>query len=152
MEWWHFCDGLRYHSQQQNVAITVLWHSWAPLNLDGDKSRVFYCEFNSNSKTVSTKSDNLHVDSKLPQQLHVALHYDGLLHLGRVQWGPLGVTMLPATLNTLSLFTLWFANIVQSKAPNSRDKKIWMWIYTTHIHSCPSVSFDRSSFCHSVPV
>ena len=87
MERWHFCDGLRYHSHQQNVAITVLWHSWVPINLDGDKSRVFYYQCFSKSKTVSTKWNNLHVDSKLPQQLHVALHCDQLLHLGQVQWG-----------------------------------------------------------------
>ena len=41
-------------------------YSIVTLNLDGDKSRVFYCQFKSNSKTVSTKSNNIHVDSKLP--------------------------------------------------------------------------------------
>ena len=44
--------------------------------------------------------------SKLSQQLHVVLDDNLLLHLFRVQGGLLGVTMLPATLNTRSLFEL----------------------------------------------
>ena len=59
-----------------------LWHSWAPLNLDGDKSRVFYCQCNSNSKTVSKKSNNLHVEQWANSQSWLSPKYPQTLDLG----------------------------------------------------------------------
>ena len=53
---WNFCDGLTCHLEQQNVAITAMFislyceeedKSWAPLNVEGDKSLEFDHQFSS---------------------------------------------------------------------------------------------------------
>ena len=42
-----------------------------------------YCEIP--ERYLFKIKNNLHLPSKFPQQLHVALHYDQLLHFGTVQ-------------------------------------------------------------------
>ena len=70
--WWtHISAPATNCCNCSNVYLSLLWHSRAPLNEEGDKSGVIYCQFNSKSKMVSTKLNNLHISSKLPHQLQV---------------------------------------------------------------------------------
>ena len=78
MERWHFCYGLRYHSQQQNVAITVLWHwIWMVINLE-------YFIVNSNqilkqcpqSQTIYMLIPNCQIQTELLRQIfHMISNY-----------------------------------------------------------------------------
>ena len=107
-------------------------YSIVTLNFEGDKSRVFYCQFKSNSKTVSTKSNNIHVDSKLPNSDWITqtdIPHD--IQLLSLFWGQSidllfisNVFFFQDLINFKRSFLLkWFANIVQSKAPNSCNTK-----------------------------
>ena len=77
------------------------------MNVESDKYRILYCQFSSKLRTVH--SQDLTIYTFLPNSLSsIMLHFTMMScsTLAGFKEALLGVTMLPATLKTLSLFEL----------------------------------------------
>ena len=68
--WWtHISPPATKFCNYSNVYLSLLWDSWGPLNVEGDKSTVFYRQFNSKSSTTPMLHQPLRITITISMQL-----------------------------------------------------------------------------------